>query len=130
MNASDSYGFVKHNLEIFGFGNDTQAMITSFLELLDNSIDGVLANKTVSAAVSHKQAGSPKCVHREVRDRHQSHPSLLQHKADRVEFDRGRLRHIHLPAPARRRSNPSLEQQVDTQAGRHGAHAQWQSHRH
>ena len=49
MNASDSYGFVKHNLEIFGFGNDTQAMITSFLELLDNSIDGVLANKTVSA---------------------------------------------------------------------------------
>ena len=48
MSVSDSYGFVKHNLEIFGFGNDTQAMITSFLELLDNSIDGVLANKRVN----------------------------------------------------------------------------------
>ena len=42
MSASESIGFVKNNMEVFGFSNDDQAMITSFLELLDNSIDAVL----------------------------------------------------------------------------------------
>ena len=36
--------FVKENMELFGFGNADDALFTSFIEVLDNSIDAVLNN--------------------------------------------------------------------------------------
>lgn len=50
MSESESIGFVKNNMEVFGFSNDDQAMITSFLELLDNSIDAVLSTSILDGS--------------------------------------------------------------------------------
>ncbi len=50
MSESASIGFVKNNMEVFGFSNDDQAMITSFLELLDNAIDAVLGTSIVDGS--------------------------------------------------------------------------------
>ena len=44
---SNSFAFVKRNLEIFGFGNDEEAIQSTFIELLDNSIDALLQNTTL-----------------------------------------------------------------------------------
>lgn len=41
---SKSVSFVKENMELFGFGNADDALFTSFVEVLDNSIDAVLNN--------------------------------------------------------------------------------------
>ena len=55
MSESASIGFVKNNMEVFGFSNDDQAMITSFLELLDNAIDAVLGTSIVDGVRNEKQ---------------------------------------------------------------------------
>lgn len=41
---SKSISFVKENMELFGFGNADDALFTSFVEVLDNSVDAVLNN--------------------------------------------------------------------------------------
>lgn len=45
----NSLSFINRNLEIFGFGNDEEALRTSFLEVLDNSMDAILNNSNVSS---------------------------------------------------------------------------------
>lgn len=43
-----SLSFINRNLEVFGFGNDEEALRTSFIEVLDNSMDAILNNSSVS----------------------------------------------------------------------------------
>ena len=43
----DSLLFVKKNIEIFGFENEEEALMTTFVELLDNSIDSLLCNHNI-----------------------------------------------------------------------------------
>lgn len=45
--SEDSLLFVKKNIEIFGFGTTDEALMTSFVELLENSIDAVLSNQSI-----------------------------------------------------------------------------------
>lgn len=44
MEVNRSASFIRQNLDILGFKNEEEAFITTFMELLDNSIDAVVHN--------------------------------------------------------------------------------------
>ena len=44
---SKPVSFVQQNMELFGFQNENEALFTSFVELLDNCVDAVIANTAI-----------------------------------------------------------------------------------
>ena len=47
---SNAISFLKENMEMFGFGSEEKALKTSFIELLDNSVDAVINNHSIPAS--------------------------------------------------------------------------------
>ena len=47
---TDALSFLKKNMEIFGFASSSEALKTSFIELLDNSVDAVVNNHSIPAS--------------------------------------------------------------------------------
>lgn len=48
MEDNRSASFIRQNLELLGFSDENEAFTTTLMELIDNSIDAVIQNTSIS----------------------------------------------------------------------------------